>query len=71
MNSKGLVGWHLDVTLEQTSSPVLSVTQAFLITHTEESKAGGGFCSALHSCLQLLGHAIDLAQVTHGTLPEE
>lgn len=61
------MGWHLEATLEQTSSTVLSVSQAFLITGIEESKAHGGFCSALHSCLQLQGHVIDLAPMTPST----
>lgn len=76
--SEGLVGWHLYVTLEQTSSPAgargaLRATQAFLITGAEESKARGGFCSALHSCLQLQGHAIGLAGMTPSaqSLPEK
>lgn len=72
------MGWHLYVTLEQTSSPAgargaLRATQAFLITGAEESKARGGFCSALHSCLQLQGHAIGLAGMTPSaqSLPEK
>lgn len=45
---RGLLGWHLDVALEQ---PVLSVTLALLITATEESRAHGGFVQPLiHDC---------------------